>query len=549
LIVVAAYRAGRPQGSLAAGAATAGAIATPAAAQNKTAPPVDGLASAEARGKRIYEDGIGPEGRPILAVVGNQGGEVPAAILRCANCHGEDGRGTSEAGVDSPDITWSSLSKPHRRTLPPVAPTSRARPPYSDVLLKRAISLGIDSAGNALLPPMPHYQMTMSEMNDLLAYLKRLGQPPVVPGVAPDLVRLGALLPPKDQLPSLNQSVRAVLVACADRVNQAGGIYGRRIELDFLDLADDAQRRPRQLERWLVEREPFALVWSFVAGAEIELTEVLRTRSVPTIGAFTSFPHVEMPPNRFVFYLDGGARSELMRAITHAAAGQPHGHRRLAVLVAEGREFRDLSEAVALAARKAGFGAAQQQPLPARDRSDLLAALARELAGRSVDVLCMIAPPERWVPLLEAARSLSWQPQVLVPGSLTTSRVFDVSPEYDDRLVVAFSAPPSPSASLADASAVTFSPEYPLSGDDAHAQRLAFASTAIIAEALKRAGRDVTRDKMVTTLEQLRRFPTGAIPPVSFGPNQRIGVIGAYLTRLRRSSRTFAALSRLAPEE
>src|SRR4051794_28067037 len=68
----------------------------------------------EARGKRLYEEGVGRSEQPVLALL-NDGVATPAAVLRCVNCHGEDGRGTVEGGSTAPDITWATLTRPTTR--------------------------------------------------------------------------------------------------------------------------------------------------------------------------------------------------------------------------------------------------------------------------------------------------------------------------------------------------------------------------------------------------------------------------------------------------
>jgi hypothetical protein len=55
------------------------------------------------------------------------------------------------------------------------------------------------------------------------------------------------------------------------------------------------------------------------------------------------------------------------------------------------------------------------------------------------------------------------------------------------------------------------------------------ATLRVFTEALKRAGRDLTREKVIATLEQLYDFPTGLAPPITFNRNRRIGAAGAWI--------------------
>ena len=46
---------------------------------------------------------------------------------------------------------------------------------------------------------------------------------------------------------------------------------------------------------------------------------------------------------------------------------------------------------------------------------------------------------------------------------------------------------------------------------------------------LRKAGRDLSRIRLVEGLESLYQFDTGVTPPLSYGPNRRIGARGAHI--------------------
>ena len=100
--------------------------------------------TAAPRGKQIYLYGTGYNGVAIEALAGEGSVKVPAAVLRCVNCHGADGRGKPEGGIYPSNIRWTELSKPYAIT----TGSGRERPPYNESLVIRAITMGIDSGGN-----------------------------------------------------------------------------------------------------------------------------------------------------------------------------------------------------------------------------------------------------------------------------------------------------------------------------------------------------------------------------------------------------------------
>ena len=176
------------------------------------------LSEQEQRGKRIYFTGESPSQADLVALVGPARTETPAAIVPCVNCHGVDGRGESEAdlpegvalvgaertevpasvlpcnnchgpdgrglvedapteGVAAADLRWATLAEPTGDD----PPNGRKRPAYDEPLLRRAITRGVDPAGNPMHTAMPRYRLTMRDSEDLIAYIRRLGSDPEPP--------------------------------------------------------------------------------------------------------------------------------------------------------------------------------------------------------------------------------------------------------------------------------------------------------------------------------------------------------------------------------
>jgi hypothetical protein len=73
----------------------------------------DSLALRQSRGRQIYRQGTSQSGKEILAYIGDASVEVPGSSIACAGCHGLDGRGKPEGGVNPSNVTWESLTKPY----------------------------------------------------------------------------------------------------------------------------------------------------------------------------------------------------------------------------------------------------------------------------------------------------------------------------------------------------------------------------------------------------------------------------------------------------
>src|SRR5262245_45069605 len=201
-----------------------------------------------------------------MALMGDAQIEVPAASVPCAGCHGRDGRGRPEGGVSPSDLRWESLTRPYAVS----EPGGRTHPPYDERLLKRAISMGIDPAGNPLHVAMPRFRMSLQDMADLAAYLKRLGSEPEA-GVSDAEVRIGVGLPPAGPLATFGQAVRAAVEAQCAEWNAQGGIYGRKVEPRFLIPPAEPAARRAAVEEFLGREQIFAGLAPFFPGADAEL--------------------------------------------------------------------------------------------------------------------------------------------------------------------------------------------------------------------------------------------------------------------------------------
>jgi ABC-type branched-subunit amino acid transport system substrate-binding protein len=446
------------------------------------------------RGRRIYLEGTSPSGGEITAVMSDAGVEVPAAAVPCAGCHGRDGKGRPEGGVAPSDLTWTALIQPSG-----VAhPNGRTHPPYDVRLLKRAIALGVDPAGNALHVAMPRFRMSLRDMEDLVAYLQELGTGSD-PGLSDTAARVGVVLPPSGPLSGMGQAVRAALTARFDAVNREGGIYGRRIELRFLEPPAPADQRRAWTADFLAREEVFASLAPFFAGADAEMASLFHDRQVPAVGPFTLRPQDAFPQNRYVFYLLPGVEEQMQALVRFAtAAGWP-----VPVTVRPGEETPEAMQ---------------------------------RLAAAKTGAIVFPGTGEATAKLLAAADGLAWHPRLLLTGAAADDSLFAAPPAFDGKLFLALPTSPAGLGREADAA---YRALGPLPAGSLSAQWTALAAADVLLEALRRAGRELSREKLVDQLETLRAFATGYVPPVTFGPARRLGARGAYVTRVDLRQKRF----------
>ena len=111
---------------------------------------------------------------------------------------------------------------------------------------------------------------------------------------------------------------------------------------------------------------------------------------------------------------------------------------------------------------------------------------------------------------LREADRLGWHPRVLATGAAADGSLLAAPAAFEGKLFLALPSEP----------------------EHASAQGAALAAAEVLIEALKRAGRDLSREGLVDQLESLNAFATGHAPPLTFGPARRLGARGAYVVRV-----------------
>jgi ABC-type branched-subunit amino acid transport system substrate-binding protein len=456
-----------------------------------------------ARGRRLFVTGHGAAGM-IVAAIGTSSITVPATAVPCASCHGRDGRGRVENGIAPPDITWQALTKPARGD----AAAERSRDAYSDALVLRAVTMGIDASGNRLDPVMPRFALPLPDAADLLAYLRLVGELPD-PGLGAQTLVVGTVARAGDA------AVPALLAAYFDAVNRRGGLFGRRLSLQVAEPRED-ETPGQALARLAAAGGSFALLAPRIAGDEATAVAAVEAEGLPTIGPLT--PRVQAAPrSRYVFYLNGGVEAEGRALASFAATTLRRGNATVAVVA----DASPLSQAAAQAAT-AELGDSQPDAAILPPDSPRVASLLRN------------GGPVLWFAdslLARAAvRGLAGTPPtLLLPSEVAADFLAGGAPVPT---YLAFTAGPADIAPDAAAELLGLSPGPGLRPQDRAAARQALAAAKLLVTALQRAGHEVTRERLVDALEAVQSFRSGLLPPVSFAASRHIGSTGVWIVPL-----------------
>jgi ABC-type branched-subunit amino acid transport system substrate-binding protein len=478
------------------------------------------LTAAEARGRQIYLEGTSPTGQPISAYLAASDLELPGESATCGSCHGHDGTGRPESGVDPLNVRWSRLTRPYGH----LHESGLEHGAFDETNFGSYMRTGIYPGGRRGDPSMPTYTIADRDLADLTAFLKRLGEA-TDPGITEATVRLATLVPAEGATREMGRVIVDVLEAYFADVNRRGGIYGRRIELVTRELAPG--EGADVTTTWLGDAQPFAVVSPFTPRVGLEVQRAISGAGLPLIGPLTLYSLRSFASNRAAFYLFPDLATQLQALVRFAASELELAEPRVAVLHAEGSASAEVARVLDRAVRAQGWQAVET--LTYAPGAPEAVATLKGLQQAGVEVLVPLAEERELMALLTAAQSVEWTPIVLAPGVLAGAALHTAPEAFSERLLLAYPTLPQdrkPRA-LNEISRL-------LAGNqraNAHVQAMlsAYASAVVTVEALRRAGRELTRQGLAAELEQFYGFETGVTPPITFTANRRIGAAGAYV--------------------
>ena len=492
------------------------------------------LSEAEERGKYIYEKGKSRSSRIITADMQRGEPPVPAEILPCKNCHGVDGRGADDYTEVAPlNINWYAMALSGRHEH-----SKRSHAAFDEESVARSITDGFDPDGNALDAAMPRYNVGADDMADLIAYLKVMDSQSD-PGITSSHIRLGTVLPLEGQHAGLGKAMRDVIDAYFSTVNAAGGVHGRELELVVGPWG--ANEDPAiWAARDLVAKQPvLALVSGYVPQYDAEYDALADEKKIPLVGPYTALPprtedaqdhdHDHEDKAHFGFYALSGLTHQAEVLVEAAAADHGADSTRIAIVHPRVASINLLASAAETRANTRGFRSVEVSAY-AFGQFDGSATVAA-LRATGVDVVVFLGSAQELVEFGTAAANAHWLPYFMAPGLLAERGVFELPMSLSGRILLAYASLPIDYSADSVAEFEKLHEDFGIDYSFSIAQISAYTAARIVVEGLRQAGRDLSREQLLLALESMDGFHPGLVPPVSFGPNKRIGSLGGYTVR------------------
>jgi ABC-type branched-subunit amino acid transport system substrate-binding protein len=254
----------------------------------------------------------------------------------------------------------------------------------------------------------------------------------------------------------------------------------------------------------------------------------------------TLYPQTGFPVNRQVFYLLSGVDGQARALIDFAAKRPELKNSGVAVVASDSELNASVIDAIKDESQKTGLRAPEVASY-ARGRFTA-DETAKQLKQTGREAVFFLGNGEEALAFMKEAEKLNWFPSVYLPVP-TSGKLFEAPSGFKNKLFCSFPTTPGDQTAAGIKEFQDLTEKYKLPPDHLAAQLQACSAAKILVEGLKRAGRDVSREKLITALEGLNRFETGSSPPITYGPNRRIGALGAYVVMVDLETKQFGPVS------
>ncbi len=352
------------------------------------------------------------------------------------------------------------------------------------------------------------------------------------PGIGEGTITLGMSAPFSGPNGAYGKEMKEGAMAYFTQLNAAGGIHGKKVELVALDDGYETEKTVANTRKLINEQKIFALMAYYGSSPTTEAMKVFSEARVPLLGTISGAGSLRAPVNRYMFHLRASYADETEAIVNHLVG---LGITQIAVFYQnDGFGKSGLDGVVATLARHklkpVAVGSVERNSLD-------VATAVTQIAKGNPQAVIMATLYKPTVEFVRQMRKAGQMPQFST-----------LSPIGADLLVAEMGAKEAHGIGIAQVMPYPWNDTTPVvkeyhkavqayakHGNYSYYGIEGFLNAKLMAEALKKVGKDPTREKLVSTLES-GTFDLGGYR-VGYSPTSHNGSRFVDLTVLGRDGR------------
>lgn len=351
-----------------------------------------------------------------------------------------------------------------------------------------------------------------------------------VRGVTATEIRLGTQDDLSGPIVFWGQPMRNGKVMRVDEQNAKGGVHGRKIVLIGEDNGYDPKKGVLAAQKLIQQDKVFAMVGVLGTPIALATMPIVLEAGVPHMYPGTNHRAMYEPFHKLKFSMAAPYDHQMKVAVRYMV--ETHKTKKIAILYQDdefGKELREAAEAqakamkipvVAVTSYKRGDTAFSSQVARMRQAEpDLIVAgtVVRETVGLGLEL-----------------KKIGWKVDVLTSAAACNGAVPAIGKDAVEGFYIQCQYVPFDAATASEPLKAWMKRYQEKFGKPAEvASAIGWDMMDLVIVALERAGRDLTVDKFIAASEQIKGYENlFGSPPMTFGPNRRLGTTAFVLTRI-----------------
>jgi len=346
------------------------------------------------------------------------------------------------------------------------------------------------------------------------------------PGVTPDSITIGAFGPITGPAAYIGLGGRDGANLAIKEINAAGGINGRKLSMIFEDDGHSPTKALASVKKLIDQDHVFMIFCVAGSNGTLGTIDFVRENSRVMFVSFASAPGVTWPFARNMFR---GGTTEVPR-YGELYSEYIHDYLKATkIAILSGREEYPKNEGDALTAQLKNWY--QVAPVKRAEFNigdkDFTPQLL-EIQGANPQVIAMFGNPAETAVAMRQAKELGMNQIFFVGATMVDQNLLTAAKQSAEGATGFGLIPLLPGSSAPEMKAwlAKWKQEYPNlpAGRPNVFDLLSYADIYVVADALKRAGKDLTTDKLIDALEATTDYRVGAIAsPRTFTKKHHIG--------------------------
>lgn len=318
-------------------------------------------------------------------------------------------------------------------------------------------------------------------------------------------------------------------------VNDEGGVFGRKVQLLAFDDGYDPDKAPACFKR-MTKEGVFALGFFVGTPTAKVYVPMAQEEKIPVVGLFTGAQMLYEPLKRYVINVRASYYDETREQIDKL---WDINVRKVGVIYQDDAFGKTVLDGVKLALQKHNSAPAAVGTFP-RNTLDVGDGIKSVMAARPQAVV-IVGPYAPVAAIVKKAHAAGWRPQFLTVSFVGTEEfIKEAGPDADGTIITQVVPPYDrtdyPTVALYRKYLAKYYPDTAPS----FVSLEGFVDAMVVVEGLKRAGKDVTRERFITAIESIHEMNVGlgSKLTLAYGPTDHKGFDNVYPTVVKNGQPT-----------